>query len=39
MSQKASTTPIYSRPLTEEEKREINAFFQKLRAENDKTRR
>lgn len=29
-------TPIVSRPRTEEEEREISAFFQKLRAENDK---
>lgn len=29
-------TPIVSRPYTEEEEREISAFFQKLRAENDK---
>lgn len=28
-------TPIYSRPRTEEEEKEISAFFQKLRAEND----
>ncbi len=29
-------TPIVSRPYTEEEEKEISAFFQKLRAENDK---
>ena len=29
-------TPIYSRPRTEEEEKEISAFFQKLKAENDK---
>nr|GFC03535.1 hypothetical protein [Tanacetum cinerariifolium] len=29
-------TPIVSRPYTEEEEREVSAFFQKLRAENDK---
>ena len=28
--------PIVSRPYTEEEEQEISAFFQKLRAENDK---
>ncbi|AMR26773.1 hypothetical protein A0257_06385 [Hymenobacter psoromatis] len=27
---------IYSRPRTEAEEKEISAFFQKLRAENDK---
>ena len=29
-------TPIISRPYTAEEEREISAFFQQLRAENDK---
>lgn len=29
-------TPIVSRPYTEAEEREISAFFQQLRAENDK---
>jgi hypothetical protein len=29
-------TPIVSRPYTEEEEQKISAFFQKLRAENDK---
>ncbi|MEJ7659055.1 MAG: hypothetical protein WKG07_05215 [Hymenobacter sp.] len=29
-------TPIYSRPRTEAEEKEISAFFQKLRAENAK---
>ncbi len=29
-------TPIVSRPYTEEEEREISAFFKKLRAENAK---
>ena len=29
-------TPIVSRPYTEEEEKEVSAFFQKLRAENAK---